>query len=1716
MKRYLMIFLAVMLLVSLVEANTYEAPSDDWWMFGGNSALQRYTTANAPANISDTVNRTVTLASDVDNGPIIVGDLLYIAPEDFSSAKSYKLNALNISEILETSVGYYEAMHGFNYYNGFLYFNYDNYLYQVNSSNISQVIDTEYIADSAGWYGAPTIYDGSIYASAGNYNPYIRQFNASNISQILSSYYIYSRPYDAVSVYGENAYAGVSGILLHLNSSDLSQKISQYTCSGGSLGNLIPATDEYVYKSCQTDSVTYTVQLNASDISQQIANFSNGSTLWSGGTVLAGDYIYFAQGSTFFQVNASNVSQQIANYTMDASVTTAPIATPDYVFIGASTKMYQFDASDISSLIGTYTAGGAINGDPVVAKGFLYFGATDNKLYQLGTYNPLLALNVDYPVDGEIYSNVTEVNYTVAGDLSFESCWYSNSSGAWNSGAVEAGIDFGSVDALPGVNSWTVYCNDSEGSNYTDSFDFTIDVTAPSFGLIENQTIQYSNALVYQVNAIDDFEMSCFSVNDSVNFDIDCSGNLTNRVELSVGLYWLNITVNDSVGFENSTLMFVNVTPKSLLGLEWIYPVGNISVTQNEFFNMSVNVSCSGVDCGEVNVTLDPATNSTPKSCSGVWGASCAGADPGVGDYSYGDCSAGSYYSSGFWVDDAHVNASIVALGDTINITCDYDCYSTSSYNDIAIMYYNGTWNKIWRQDSACTDGNYSVSVEVSGDIGEQYARCSIGYYSYPNDADNDTCFDTTYSDNDDVNFTVIESSKSGTVSMVVGDTPFYTNVTNPYNLTLDIGESQIITWWVNATGDINTSHQFFAYTNKTSDGTVSNITSIWNITIMDNVAPTINLTYPLNASYDINVVDLNYSYSDANNGYCWYSKDGGVTNSSTVAGGTNWTGLNSGGGSHVWTLYCNDSSGNEASDSVGFASTIPAVGLTMIYPTNNVNVLPNEFFEVRARISCLNGNCGDVNVTLDPKEVKDEEVGINFNVQSAIILYDNKSFDYDIQDGCYLSDGEADVFDTGLQLQINGSAYSGSRTTTEDSGREALCTWQTKSLMNVSRKVYVPVEENWARFLEVLNNPSESEICVDVKIYQNMGSDGADFLNTSDGDLTWELSDHWMMWDDSSATSGDDAAGFIYQEDDTSEAVDTISPTTAGGGANYWIWEDVCVEAGETKILMHYFTQWDTRAQSEAEADILYENFNNETQLLGLNDDEKSQIANWGISATKSGTISMVEGTTPFYTNTTNPYDVTLGEGESEIISWWVNATGDLNTTHEFFVYANMTSDETVSDITSIWNVSISLDATVPLVSLISPLNNSGQNSNITFSYNVSELNELSSCSLMIDGVVNQTNTSVTKDATQNFTLNGLGIGNYNWSVRCLDNFSNIGDGVTRFFSVIEKSEFVGDTTNLTEIDVSNITNLILDSPSYGKVNFSEVIDLDSGADINEYVNISFNRIEINSTALPALNKSARLRLYNLTFSDPRVLKDDIICTDCSEVSYSGGTFVFDVNAFSIYSAEESPVDDAVETPAATTGGGGGGGSSNVEAVEAECIISNDCNGGYSCYAGACVKLFDVEILKVSPLIETLDFELEYLIKGMADIEGDVIMKFWIVGDSGRIDLGQDAIYLGSFEEKIKKTRFNLPLDISNGTYDMYAQVNFENYNAESFRKINILIFDDDEIAFEIFEEVPKSPLYFEFSWLILVAVFLAMLIFKKNEMSHLGFRKTVRRVLG
>ena len=104
-------------------------------------------------------------------------------------------------------------------------------------------------------------------------------------------------------------------------------------------------------------------------------------------------------------------------------------------------------------------------------------------------------------------------------------------------------------------------------------------------------------------------------------------------------------------------------------------------------------------------------------------------------------------------------------------------------------------------------------------------------------------------------------------------------------------------------------------------------------------------------------------------------------------------------------------------------------------------------------------------------------------------------------------------------------------------------------------------------------------------------------------------------------------------------------------------------------------------------------------------------------------------------------------------------------------------------------WEMNIT-DVTYPNVTLLYPSdNNINDSSTITFGYNVTEDIRLDNCSLYLNtsGVweINQTNTSPTNNANNNFVLTNFVLSSWLWNIECCDNSSNCAFDLNRTLTI-------------------------------------------------------------------------------------------------------------------------------------------------------------------------------------------------------------------------------------------------------------------------------------------------------------------------------------------
>ena len=244
---------------------------------------------------------------------------------------------------------------------------------------------------------------------------------------------------------------------------------------------------------------------------------------------------------------------------------------------------------------------------------------------------------------------------------------------------------------------------------------------------------------------------------------------------------------------------------------------------------------------------------------------------------------------------------------------------------------------------------------------------------------------------------------------------------------------------------------------------------------------------------------------------------------------------------------------------------------------------------------------------------------------------------------------------------------------------------------------------------------------------------------------------------------------------------------------------------------------------------------------------------------------------------------------------------------------------------------LSVQIDDGAPKLFIESPLNKTyNYNNSIELNFTITE-NNLDTTYYNID---NGANTTITGNTTFSVNLTST----HTLILFANDTLGNL-NSTSRTFSInislpwnITFTEFTGQTTNFSALNKSqqaSIQNVILENPEHGRINYNENIDIERSLSLDSFANISFNRIEIESEDINEFNKSATLRLYNLTFTNPRVLKDGSVCSSsvCPENSYSNGTFSFNITSFTVYSSEETPVSAPSGGSVASGGAGGGGG---------------------------------------------------------------------------------------------------------------------------------------------------------------------------------------------
>ena len=316
-------------------------------------------------------------------------------------------------------------------------------------------------------------------------------------------------------------------------------------------------------------------------------------------------------------------------------------------------------------------------------------------------------------------------------------------------------------------------------------------------------------------------------------------------------------------------------------------------------------------------------------------------------------------------------NISLVNLDETFNT-------SIRNNNSINLGY---SWNS-----SVVPDGNYLIEV-IATDNNSLSSYDFSENFTIDNTNPNATLLspsNATYTKNLTINFTYnVNDSGSG----LANSTLYVYNSTGLFNQTTTLFSNTLSSTVGITIGMIDGVYNWFV---KVFDNVGNSFTTKNNTLIIDNINPFVNITYPVNGTlYGINVSSISYIATDNNKGnVCWYTTNGGVTNSTPVLFGDTFVNVVSveGTNTNTWTVYCNDSAGNQNSSTTIFSKDTTPPTITVIEPVGETENF-NETLTFAVNVSDTNNvSYVSANVTLPDSTVQ------TVNMMGGQMLSDNFS----------------------------------------------------------------------------------------------------------------------------------------------------------------------------------------------------------------------------------------------------------------------------------------------------------------------------------------------------------------------------------------------------------------------------------------------------------------------------------------------------------------------------------------------------------------------------------------------------------------------------------------------------------------------------------------------------------------------------------------------------
>ncbi|OQW93293.1 MAG: hypothetical protein BWK79_11885 [Beggiatoa sp. IS2] len=200
-----------------------------------------------------------------------------------------------------------------------------------------------------------------------------------------------------------------------------------------------------------------------------------------------------------------------------------------------------------------------------------------------------------------------------------------------------------------------------------------------------------------------------------------------------------------------------------------------------------------------------------------------------------------------------------------------------------------------------------------------------------------------------------------------------------------------------------------------------------------------------------------------------------------------------------------------------------------------------------------------------------------------ALQLLDGQSFIYDVGKDGALMQGTLDAYAFMYRLRVNGANYVGHVDGLSVNGRQVNLTpfVEPASGLEVERRIYVSQANNFARYMEILYNPTSVAQTVDLEIFGNLGA-GANTTIVAD-------QKNFLITDDVVNGISESIPALLHYHSQVGSAV--AATHTLNGNHLSWIYPKVTVAPQSRVRLIYFVAQAKSKEIAKEVATFLFSN---------------------------------------------------------------------------------------------------------------------------------------------------------------------------------------------------------------------------------------------------------------------------------------------------------------------------------------------------------------------------------------------------------------------------------------------------------------------------------------------------------------------------------------------